>query len=115
MHGCHIAALKTQLHAAMEPGGALAAASPSAGDHSGATAAEGFKKTIAELRAVVEDKAREACAAAAHVRALEQDKAQAERWAFTSYKVIVLVKRCPMYAWQGVAILLCDNVGLLAL
>ena len=85
MHGCHIAALKTQLHAAVDQASSPSAASPTVGRQSADTGAEGYQKTIAELRAVVEGKAREASSAAARIRALEQDKAKAERWASTSY------------------------------
>ena len=94
MHGCHVAALKTQLHAALQPAGALAAALPTAGEHSAVAAAEGHRRTIAELRAVVEGKTREACAAAAHIRTLEQDRAQAERWASMSCIGTICIMCC---------------------
>ncbi len=79
MHGCHIAALKTQLHAAIDHANSPSAASSSAAEHSSDSAVEGHQQTIAELRAAVDEKARGLCSAAAHMRDLEQDKAKAER------------------------------------
>ena len=109
LHGCHITALKTQLHAAMDPAGAPSAAFPPAGGDQGGTAStifpsargdqagstlpgssavgeqsssaagEGHQKTIAELRTAVEEKAKEVSEAATLIRALKDAKAKAER------------------------------------
>ena len=92
MHGCHIAALKTQLHAAMDHASSPSAASACAAEHSSDSVVEGYQQTIAELRAAVDEKAREACSAAARIRDLEQDKAKAERWA--SYGRLPISKYC---------------------
>ena len=54
--------------------------SPSARAQNG-DAAFGYQRTITELRAAVEDRSREADKAAARIKALEQEKAKAERWA----------------------------------
>lgn len=80
MHGCHIAALKTQLHAAMQQGPPPAAAAEG-GPGSGAAEAAGYQRTISELRSALEDKIKEADKAAEAVKALEQGRAEAERWA----------------------------------
>ena len=71
MHGCHIAALKTQLHAAMQPGskppavkqesGRAAEAGPSAAVL-GHDEVAGYRQTISELRAALEGKSRGAAA-----------------------------------------------------
>ncbi|CAL5228113.1 g11189 [Coccomyxa viridis] len=78
MHGCHIAALKTQPHAAMEHASSPSAAHSSAVERNNDLAAEGYQHTIAELREAVDEKARGLCSAAARIRDLEQDKAKAE-------------------------------------
>lgn len=79
MHGCRIAALKTQLHAAMEHASSPSAAHSSAVERNNDLAAEGYQHTIAELREAVDEKARGLCSAAARIRDLEQDNAKAER------------------------------------
>ena len=72
MHGCHLAALKTQLHGAMQQGN-----KPPAEEQEGGGAAEaragiaaprhdevaGYMRTISELRAALEGKSREAAEA----------------------------------------------------
>ena len=75
MHGCHIAALNTQLHAAMQQGTQPPAADEqerSGAAEAGAGAAvpghdemAGYMRTIAELRAALEDRSRGAAAEAA--------------------------------------------------
>ena len=73
MHGCHIAALKIQLHAAMQQQGIRPCAEEQ--EHGGAAEASasaaapanddvaGYMRTISELRAALEDKSREAAEA----------------------------------------------------
>ena len=79
MHGCHIAALKTQLHAAKDGASSPSGLSSPAEKRSADRAADGYQQTIAELRAAVDEKARGLCSAAARIRDLEQDKANTER------------------------------------
>ena len=61
MHGCHIEALKTQLHSAMQQAeGSASGEGSSAADRRESNTAAGYQRTISELRNSLEERCRSA-------------------------------------------------------